>query len=112
MVGGITDSMDVSLSELRELVMDRRPDMLQRVRLDRATELIIVISCAFMIQFLDEKLMLNLLCILLYSTKYLELMFHITIRCIFIYYLCHRFIITFYLVFHDIYFYNMKNHFN
>ena len=26
---GITDSMDVSLSELRELVMDRRPGMLQ-----------------------------------------------------------------------------------
>ena len=25
---GITDSMDVSLSELRELVMDRRPGML------------------------------------------------------------------------------------
>ena len=26
---GITDSMDVSLSELRELVMDRRPGMLR-----------------------------------------------------------------------------------
>ena len=26
---GITDSMDVSLGELRELVMDRRPGMLQ-----------------------------------------------------------------------------------
>ena len=26
---GITDSMDVSLSELLELVMDRRPGMLQ-----------------------------------------------------------------------------------
>ena len=26
---GITDSMDVSLSELRELVMDRRPDVLE-----------------------------------------------------------------------------------
>ena len=26
---GITDSMDVSLSELRELVMDRRPGVLQ-----------------------------------------------------------------------------------
>ena len=36
---GITDSMDMSLSELRELVMDRRPGMLrfmgsQRVRHD------------------------------------------------------------------------------
>ena len=41
---GITDSMDMSLSELRELVMDRRPGMLrfmgsQRVRHDWATEL-------------------------------------------------------------------------
>ena len=26
---GITDSMDVSLSELREMVMDRRPGVLQ-----------------------------------------------------------------------------------
>ena len=26
---GITDSMDVSLSELRELVMDRRPGVLR-----------------------------------------------------------------------------------
>ena len=41
---GITDSMDMSLSQLRELVMDRRPGVLQsmglqRVRHDRATEL-------------------------------------------------------------------------
>ena len=41
---GITDSMDVSLSELQELVMDRRPGVLrfmgsQRVGHDRATEL-------------------------------------------------------------------------
>ena len=41
---GITDSMDVNLSELRELVMDRRPDVLrfmglQRVRHNWATEL-------------------------------------------------------------------------
>ena len=28
-LGGITDSMDVSLSELREMVMDRRPGVLQ-----------------------------------------------------------------------------------
>ena len=41
---GITDSMDTSLSELRELVMDRRPGMLQsrglqRIGHDWATEL-------------------------------------------------------------------------
>ena len=41
---GVTDSMDVSLSELRELVMDREPGVLrfmgsQRVGHDRATEL-------------------------------------------------------------------------
>ena len=41
---GITDSMDVSLSELRELVMDRRPGVLwfmgsQRVGHDWATEM-------------------------------------------------------------------------
>ena len=41
---GITDSMDMSLSKLRELLMDRRPGMLQsmgsqRVRHDWATEL-------------------------------------------------------------------------
>ena len=41
---GITDSMDVSLSELRELVMDRRPGVLRfmgslRVRHDWVTEL-------------------------------------------------------------------------
>ena len=41
---GITDSMDVSLSELREMVMTGRPGMLQfmgcqRVRHDCATEL-------------------------------------------------------------------------
>ena len=28
-LGGVTDSMDVSLSELQELVMDRRPGMLR-----------------------------------------------------------------------------------
>ena len=32
---GITDSMDTSLSELRELVMDRRPGMLQSRGLQR-----------------------------------------------------------------------------
>ena len=41
---GITDSMDMSLSKLRELVMDRRPGVLQsmgsqRVRHDTVTEL-------------------------------------------------------------------------
>ena len=41
---GITDSMDMSLGELQELVMDRRPGMLQfmrsqRVGQDLATEL-------------------------------------------------------------------------
>ena len=41
---GITDSMDVSLSELRELVMDKRPGVLQSmesqtVRHNRVTEL-------------------------------------------------------------------------
>ena len=32
---GITDSMDVNLSELRELVMDRRPDVLRFMGLQR-----------------------------------------------------------------------------
>ena len=32
---GITDSMDVSLSELRELVMDKRPGVLRRMGLQR-----------------------------------------------------------------------------
>ena len=36
MAGGITDSMDVSLSELRELVMDRRPGVLQFMGSQRA----------------------------------------------------------------------------
>ena len=40
---GITDSMDVSLSKLREIVKDRKPGMLwligsQRVRHDLVTE--------------------------------------------------------------------------
>jgi len=44
---GITDSMDVSLSDLRELVMDRRPGVLrfmgsQRVGYDWATELKVI----------------------------------------------------------------------
>ena len=33
---GITDSMDVSLSELRELVMDRKPSVLQSMGSHRA----------------------------------------------------------------------------
>ena len=32
---GITDSMDMSLSKLRELVMDGRPGMLQSMGLQR-----------------------------------------------------------------------------
>ena len=32
---GITDSMDVTLSELRELVMDREPGLLQFMGLQR-----------------------------------------------------------------------------
>ena len=46
---GITDSMDVRLSELRELVMDRRPGGLQstgsqsRTRLSACTELELVL---------------------------------------------------------------------
>ena len=32
---GITDSMDMSLSKLQELMMDRRPDVLQSMWLQR-----------------------------------------------------------------------------
>ena len=32
---GVTDSMDMSLSKLRELVMDRRPGVLQPMGLQR-----------------------------------------------------------------------------
>ena len=49
---GITDSMDVSLGELQELVIDREPGVLrfmgsQRVRHDWATDLIWSFSCEF-----------------------------------------------------------------
>ena len=33
---GITDSMEVNLSKLQELLMDRRPGMLQSMGLQRA----------------------------------------------------------------------------
>ena len=32
---GITDSMDMSLSKVQELAMDRKPGMLQSMRLQR-----------------------------------------------------------------------------
>ena len=35
---GITDSMDMSLSELQELVMDREPDVLQFMGLQRVKQ--------------------------------------------------------------------------
>ena len=35
MVDGITDSMDVSLSKLRKMVKDRKPGVLQSMRLPR-----------------------------------------------------------------------------
>ena len=39
MTEGITDSMDMSLSKLREIVKDREPGVLQSVELQSRTQL-------------------------------------------------------------------------
>ena len=41
-LGGITDSADMSLSKLQEIVKDREPGVLQSIRLKRPDAIILV----------------------------------------------------------------------